>query len=188
MSASEDQATLERKVRVSLILPIAPGHTLSAQQVIDYRQALAVDSSDNERPVEVLVATTALEGGGSQEGNWKSDLSGSQLPALVTVPVVDSKHQGWASLAGAAFAASTGDHLIVMDPRRRYSPASLAAVAARLETNDCDLAVGTPRLEDVGLLAWLQVAHRTGACQPAIFGDFGHLLGTVCGSACGMGP
>jgi len=170
MSASHDPATSEKKVRVSLILPITVGQTVSAEQVIEYRQALNVDSSDNDPTVEVLIATTSTDEGHSQNGKWKADLSESGRRALVTVTSREADGESWASLARAGLAASTGEHLIVMDLRRRYPPDSLARVAARLRASDWDLAVGIPRLEDAGFLAWLQLRFGLGLISRLLLG------------------
>jgi len=154
MSFSQNPGTSETKASVSLILPMAPGQTISVQQVVDYRQALTLESSDNELSVEVVIATGTVNGDGLRNGKWNDNLSESQLGAIATHVHADG--QGWATLARAGVDAACGEHLVVMDLRRSYSPDSLARVAARLHAGEWDLAVGIPRLEDSGLLGWLQ--------------------------------
>jgi dolichol-phosphate mannosyltransferase len=170
MSASHDQATSQPKARVSLILPISAGQTLAAQQLIDYRQALCPDRSDNGRAIEVVIAATSNDLDRCRNGIGISDLVSSQLPELFTVRCVDADGDAWAPLAHAGLNASTGEHLIVMDMRRGYPPDSLARLAARLKSNDWDLAVGIPRFEETGLFAWLQLRFGRGLISRLFLG------------------
>ena len=68
MSSSQDQGSSERKASVSLILPMVPGQTISAQQVNDFRQALTHHSSTHDRMVEVVIAGQTDSSNGWQNG------------------------------------------------------------------------------------------------------------------------
>ncbi len=168
MSFSQDQRFSERKASVSLILPMAPGQTISLEQVVDYRRALTFESAVNEPAVEVVIATGTVNGDGSQNGKWIDKLSESRLRAIATHVHADGR--GWASLARAGVDAARGEHLIVMDARRSYSPDSLARVAAPLQEGPWDLAVGVPRLDDSGLLGWLQRRFGLGLISRLLLG------------------
>jgi dolichol-phosphate mannosyltransferase len=157
MSTSQEQAPPDRKVRVSLILPLSAGKALCAQDIDAYRQALAVAAGESAAGVEVLIAEAVSESDPSRNGTCKADWVDSLPPSNVRVMRVKSPGEGWASVVRAALNAASGEQLVVIDPRRGYSPESLARLARRLAANDWDLAVGIPRLEDVGLFGWLQL-------------------------------
>ncbi len=147
---------------------MAPGQTISVQQVVDYRQALSLESAGDECGVEVVIATGTVNGDGSQNGKSNDKLPESKLRAIATH--VHANGRGWASLARAGVDAARGEHLIVMDGRRSYSPDSLARVAAPLQEGHWDLAVGVPRLDDSGLLGWLQRRFGLGLISRLLLG------------------
>lgn len=170
MSAPEAEAASQPNVHVSLILPIYPGQTISAQQFLDYRRALGANGSDNDRPVEVVVATAHQGADGWCDGDLQAKLGEAQSRTLIKVSGVNGNGAGWASLVRSALNVSSGEHLVVIDLRRGYSPDSLARVAARLPAKDCDLAVGVPRLEDIGLFAWLRLRFGFGLVSRLLLG------------------
>ena len=55
-----------------------------------------------------------------------------------------SARPGWSSIVRAGLGAATGDHLVVLDVGRQYSPQSLTRVVAPVQTGDCDVAVAVP--------------------------------------------
>ena len=51
----------------------------------------------------------------------------------------------WPTLVRAGLAAASGDHLVILDVNRHYSPDSLIRVLDPVRGNQCDLAVAIPR-------------------------------------------
>jgi dolichol-phosphate mannosyltransferase len=170
MSASHDQASSQTKARTSLIVPLAPGQTISARQVIEYREAIDGDPSGNDSELEVILAALGRADGHPSGDRWQGDLAETERPRVVTVNSAPADGHGWICLARAGLDASTGEHLIVMDLRRGYSPDSLARVAGRLRGDDWDLAVGIPPLEDAGFFAWLQLRFGLGLVSRLFLG------------------
>jgi dolichol-phosphate mannosyltransferase len=138
MWSSEPPRTSASEGRLSLILPLTEGGTLTDQNVADYRRILA-ESGDFES-IEVILAGAGVDRGASP---WSPDQrigrNGKSDPAPVRAEGGD-----WSAWARAGLAAASGDHLIVLDVARHYCPESLARVLDPVRAGDSDLAVGVP--------------------------------------------
>ena len=66
---------------------------------------------------------------------------------------VAAERREWSSMVRAGLRAATGDHLVVLDVGRHYSPQSLTEVIAPVRTGHCDVAVAVPRHDGPDLLA-----------------------------------
>jgi dolichol-phosphate mannosyltransferase len=145
-----------------------PGQTMSVRQAVDFRQALTGLSSDSKPSIDVVIATGPVSRDDSPNETTPNESLDPQLRAIVTHVRADG--EDWATLVRAGVNASFGEQLVVMDLGRRYSSDSLARVTARLQSGECDLAVGIPRLEDAGLLAWLQQRFGLGLISRLLLG------------------
>jgi len=125
--------------KVSLILPLARGDILPGHRVTEYREIL--ERQGTFEAVEVIVArATELEGAA---GRAPHVLLHDDHAAGMTY--VATERSDWSALVRAGLGASTGDHLVVLDVRRHYSPESLTRVVAPVRTGECDLAVAVAR-------------------------------------------
>jgi dolichol-phosphate mannosyltransferase len=112
--------------RVSLILPLAPGSSLTAEGIENYRRCL----EDVGHAVEVLGV---------------ADSSSPGLPP-VTSPRWRSfvaEEPGLASASVAGLQQATGDILVVLDHDRGYSLDDLTRVIEPIEQDDADLVVAS---------------------------------------------
>ncbi len=140
MMVSEKQRVGTRTGRVSLILPVAPGGSLPGWKLAQCRGIL--EDEGHFESVEVIVA------GGAEQAPANGS---AKSPALDDAPadraddVRLAQEDEWSALVRAGLRASTGDHLVVFDVERRYSPDSLRRVVAPLRAGKCDLAVAIPR-------------------------------------------
>ena len=114
MMACEDRPTATRMARVSLILPLVPGRSLSADALAEYRERLQTDGPFES--VEVIVAghPGSVKAGSAPdamiEGNYGDDAT-----------YVAADGWGWSSIVRAGLSAATGDHFVVLDVGRHYS-------------------------------------------------------------------
>ena len=141
MMACEDREASVRVGRVSLILPLLPGVALSGRSVAEYRGLLQANGDFDS--VEVVVAghkgridATV----GTSSASFDRELDDGAIH-------VTAEGWEWSSIVRAGLGAATGDHLIVLDVRRHYSPESLTQVVAPVRTGSCDIAVAVPHPE-----------------------------------------
>jgi dolichol-phosphate mannosyltransferase len=121
--------------KVSLILPLAPGEMLPGKRVAEYREIL--ERQGTFEAVEVIVARGVEFGAAaSRAPNVRLD---DEIALGATY--VSAEGRDWSALVRAGLGASTGEHLVVLDVKRHYSPDSLTRVVAPLQSGECDLAV-----------------------------------------------
>ncbi len=121
--------------KVSLILPLAPGEMLPGKRVAEYREIL--ERQGTFEAVEVIVARGVEFGAAaSRAPNVRLD---DEIALGATY--VSAEGRDWSALVRAGLGASTGEHLVVLDVKRHYSPDSLTRVVAPLRSGECDLAV-----------------------------------------------
>ena len=108
---------------VSLILPQAPGSTFADHVVAEYRRILEEEAGFHSVEVIVSSVVSTLVSNGSIN---ESEPRGSTCRALVTQ--VRAETGDWPGLVRAGLAAATGEHLVVLDVNRHYSPESLLQV------------------------------------------------------------
>jgi dolichol-phosphate mannosyltransferase len=140
MTVCQDQRVGVQVGKVSLILPLARGHHLSEQTVAQYREVLERHGTFDT--VEVIVAgggEVAPQQGRASHARPEDDLA-------TEAKYVAATGGDWSSMVRAGLRASTGDHLVVLDVGRNYSPESLSRVVAPLQTGQCDLAVAVAGL------------------------------------------
>jgi dolichol-phosphate mannosyltransferase len=163
MMACEDRPTALRVARVSLILPLVPGRSLSAVALAEYRERLQTDGPFES--VEVIVAghpDSVTEGTAPDamiEGNYADDAT-----------YVTADGWGWSSIVRAGLSAATGDHFVVLDVGRHYSPRSLAEVIAPVRTGRFDVAVAVPTRNGPKLLRWGRLGSSLGLISRLILG------------------
>jgi dolichol-phosphate mannosyltransferase len=148
----EERRAGVRSGRVSLVLRLLPGGSLSAAALAEYREFLQADGPFDS--VEVIVVRHAgqnEEPGAAQE-NGNGDADGGAI-------YVASEGAEWSPIVRAGLRAATGDHVVVLDLNRNYSPQSLAQVLAPVRLGHCDVAVAVPEREGGRLVRW----GRTGA-------------------------
>jgi dolichol-phosphate mannosyltransferase len=163
MMACKDRAAAVRVGRVSLVLPVLPGGSLSAASLSEYRWLLESDGSYDS--VEVIVAGAAghqsAPGAAPETGDGDSDDSAIYVAA---------EGAEWSAIVRAGLRAATGDHLVVLDVGRRYSPQSLAQVVAPVRTDRCDVAVAVPWHDDRRLSGWGRPGAGFGAISRLVLG------------------
>jgi dolichol-phosphate mannosyltransferase len=127
-----------RKGRASLILPMAPGSTLPVHVAAEYREILEAEAG--LQSVEVIISRA--RDGAARNGQSKDPHFKGGCGDLATYVTTDASE--WPGLVRAGLGAATGEHLIVLDVNRHYSPASLLRVLDPLRSGQCDLAVAVP--------------------------------------------
>ena len=138
MMACEDRKTALRNAKVSLILPLLPGRSLSAEALAEYRELLRANGQFDS--VEVIVA--GHDGDPIAQARAAVGLiDGEQDDGAIHVKAAGRE---WSSMVRAGLRAATGNHLVVLDVGRRYSPRSLTEVIAPVRTGRCDVAVAVP--------------------------------------------
>jgi dolichol-phosphate mannosyltransferase len=148
MMACEDRKAAVRVGRVSLVLPLLPGGSLSAASLSEYRGLLEADGSFES--VELVVAGHADQisaAGGPDETGANGDFDDSAI-------YVAAEAAEWSAIVRAGLRAATGDHLVVLDVGRHYSPQSLAQIVAPVRTEHCDVAVAVPWHDGRPFLGW----------------------------------
>jgi len=144
----QDRKATVRRGRVSLIVPLAPAGAVPGRKVAEYREIL--EEKGNFESVEVIVATGTDQApchgvpGDSRPEDGFADFA--------THVVAEGRE--WSALVRAGLRASTGDHLVVLDLRRHYSPESLTQVIAPVRTGEFDLAVAVSRHGRSRLARW----------------------------------
>ena len=76
----------------------------------------------------------------------------------------------WSSIVRAGLRAATGDHFVVLDVGRHYSPRSLSEVIAPIRNGSCDVAVAVPWHDGRGFFRWGRPAFGLGLVSRLILG------------------
>ena len=167
MSSIQDRRSSVGAGSVSLILPQTPGSTLADHIVAEYRRILEEEAGF--RSVEVIISSVSDHDGSSGSiGEFGLD---DQTRATGDHRSVQTMAIG-PSLVRAGLGAATGEHLVVLDVNRHYSPESLLHVIGPVSSAEFDLAVAVPRNGGPGLAGWARSRLGLGADEP---NDAGHL-------------
>ncbi len=163
MMACEDRKAAVRVGRVSLVLPVLPGGSLSAASLSEYRGLLEADGAFDS--VEVIVA-------GHAGKMWAANGGGETVDGEFDESTIHVAADGreWSSLVRAGLGAATGDHLVVLDVGRNYSPQSLAEVVAPVRTGRCDVAVAVPSDDGQSLVGWRRAGAGLGVVTRLVLG------------------
>jgi dolichol-phosphate mannosyltransferase len=106
--------------------------------VAEYRGLL--QANGHFRSVEVIVA------GDTGRTETAPGIANALLPGELDNGAIHVTAEGreWSSIVRAGLRVATGDHLIVLDVRRHYSPESVTQVVDPVRTGHCDIAVAVP--------------------------------------------
>jgi dolichol-phosphate mannosyltransferase len=123
---------------LSLILPLTRGTLVEKRTLAEYRQLL--EGEGIFQSVEVIVARERDDPSrdACTDGRDLSEVLGTD------VTVVTTEKNEWSELARAGLFAATGDHLMVLDVDRHYTPESLLSVLEPIVSGESDLAVAVP--------------------------------------------
>jgi len=139
MRSTQDSAVSLRAGSVSLILPITNGSVPDGGELAKYRTIL--ENQADFGSVEVIVSRgrrDSLKSAASQDGEVDD-------PSAEFGRCVWSENSEWPTLVRAGLAAASGEHLVVLDVDRHYSPDSILRVLDPIRSDRCDLAVAVPR-------------------------------------------
>jgi dolichol-phosphate mannosyltransferase len=150
MSSTQELGVAVHTASVSLILPITPGSTLDGWAVAEYRRALEEDAGFHS--VEVIIARNRDDA----HKNGRATGSSSDDGLADRATFVKSDASDWPGLVRAGLEAATGEHLVVLDLSRQYSPQSMLRVISRVKTSDFDVAVAVPDYSESGLWTWVR--------------------------------
>jgi dolichol-phosphate mannosyltransferase len=151
MMACEERKSAVRDAKLSLVLPLVPGRSLSAGTLAEYQELLRADG--HFESVEVIVA-----GHGSAVPPISGALHDVDVDSSDGVTYVTAEGREWSSVVRAGLRAATGDQLVVLDVGRHYSPKSLTDVIAPVRTGRCDVAVAVAWHDGPDLLRWRRPA------------------------------
>jgi dolichol-phosphate mannosyltransferase len=139
MRSTHGPAVSVRAGSVSLILPMANGSAPDGDDVAEYRAIL--ENLAGFDSVEVIVSR-------GRRDSFKSVPSPDEPLGDASGEFgrcVWSDNSEWPTLVRAGLAAASGEHLVVLDVNRHYSPDSLIRVLDPIRGDQCDLAVAVPR-------------------------------------------
>jgi dolichol-phosphate mannosyltransferase len=139
MSLMQDRRSSVRNGSVSLILPQTPGSNLTDHVVAEYRRIL--EDGAGFRSVEVIIASAHNDK--VTNGQIDDSACGDQTSHQATHVRADATD--WPGLVRAGLAAAAGEHLVVLDTSRHYSPESLLGVITPVRMAEFDLAIAVPR-------------------------------------------
>jgi dolichol-phosphate mannosyltransferase len=150
MRSTEDRRSSVRTGSVSLILPQTPGSVFAGHAVAEYRRILAEEAGNDS--VEVIISS------GRDDALSNGELTGigSADEFGFLVRHVRSEGSDWPALVRAGLGAATGEHLVVLDVNRHYSPEALIGVIHPVSTAEFDLAVAVPRKGRTSLGSWVR--------------------------------
>jgi dolichol-phosphate mannosyltransferase len=148
MMVCQDRKTWARTGKVSLILPLSPAGAISARKLAEFREILQKKAQFES--VEVILASGSEP---APDHGISSDSAHDDGLAECTRHVV-ADGQEWSALVRAGLNAATGQHLVVLDLGRHYSPESLSQVIAPVRAGKFDLAVGVSRHGRSRLSRW----------------------------------
>jgi dolichol-phosphate mannosyltransferase len=139
MRSTQDSAVSVRAGSVSLILPITNGSAPAEHDVALYRAIL--ENQAGFESVEVIVSRGRRDARKSvQPQDEPLDDTSREFGRCVW-----SDNSEWPTLVRAGLAAASGEHLVVLDINRHYSPDSMLRVLDPIRDGQCDLAVAVPR-------------------------------------------
>src|SRR5262249_6100954 len=116
MMACKDRKSAARDAKLSLVLPLIPGRSISAGTLAKYRDLLRAEG--HFESVEVVVA-----GHPGHEAVAESETESSASGHLFDgTTYVTADGRNWSSVVRAGLSAATGDQLVVLDIGRHYSP------------------------------------------------------------------
>jgi dolichol-phosphate mannosyltransferase len=138
MRSTQDSAVSVRAGSVSLILPITNGSAPDGDEVVAYRAIL--ENQAGLESVEVIVSR------GRRDAILSTQPQDESLddPSAELGRCVWSDNSEWPTLVRAGLAAASGDHFVVLDVNRHYTPESLIRVLDPIRGNQCDMAVAVP--------------------------------------------
>ena len=148
MMACEDRKSAVRESKLSLVLPLVAGRSLSAGAVAEYRDLLRAGGHFDS--VEVIVAGHA-DDAPAPAGATESFIDGDPFDGTT---YVTAEGREWSSIVRAGLRAASGDQLVVLDIGRNYSLKSLTDVIDPVRTGHCDIAVAVPSHDSPDLLTW----------------------------------
>ena len=141
MACQEDRQSAVGLGRISLVLRLAPGASLSTARLTEYRELLQSNGWFNS--IEMIVSGPA---GRAQTSELVEEPgTGEGDDGVIYVAAKDGME--WSPMVRAGLRAATGDHVVVLDVGRNYSPRSLAEVLAPVRLGHCDIAVAVPERE-----------------------------------------
>jgi dolichol-phosphate mannosyltransferase len=152
MMACDERKSAVGDVKLSLVLPLVPGRSLSAGTLAEYRDLLRADG--HFETVEVIVAGHA----GNTQARASATESSIDGDASGGATYVTAEGREWSTIVRAGLSAATGDQFVVLDVGRHYSPKSLTEVVAPVRTGRCDVAVAVPSHDGPELLRWARRA------------------------------
>ena len=164
MIVCEDRKSAVGDAKLSLVLPLLPGRSLSAGTLAEYRDLLRADG--HFESVEVIVAGHA---GNAQASDCANDslIIGD---CYDDATYVTAEGREWSSVVRAGLRAATGDQFVVLDVGRYYSPKSLTDVIAPVRTGACDVAVAVASHDGPDPLRWGRPAVGFGLISRLILG------------------
>jgi dolichol-phosphate mannosyltransferase len=167
MACAEERRAGLRSGRVSLVLRLLPGGSLGTSSAAEYRELLRAGGDfDSVEVIAVRHAGQTEERGCAHEtGNGDLDGDGDADAIYVA-----SEGAEWSSIVRAGLRAATGDHVVVLDLNRNYSPQSLAQVLAPVRRGHCDVAVAVPRRDGDRLVRWIQAGSGFGIISRLVLG------------------
>ena len=136
---------------VTLVLPLMPGSSVTGDQINELRAHLETESG--LASIELVVAHAR---DGSPTGPrpsrfpWADEIGEN-------VRFVSAEFAKWPDLVRAGIEAASGDHVIVLDPNRNYSPRSAGSVLSRIRAGDFDLAIAVATSEVPNLVEWIRL-------------------------------
>jgi dolichol-phosphate mannosyltransferase len=165
MPASECVKLLVPAGRLSLILPLVAGRSLTDGAIADLRRVL--EDGGAFESIEVILA------GGRGDGRARPRFEDRMIGAAGTpeATAVEVEESDWSSLARAGLSAATGDHLMVLDLDRHYVPESLARVIDPVRRGRSDLAVAVSTLSQSRLIPWSLSRFALGLVSRLILGS-----------------
>ncbi len=147
MACEEQRKSAVRPGRVSLVLRHVPGRALLAEGMAEYRELL--ESNGWFDSIEVIVSLPA----GHSVAPGRTDEPGNSEEDESVIYVAAEQGAEWSPMVRAGLRAATGEHVVVLDLGRNYSPRSLAQVLAPVRLGHCDIAVAVPE-RDGGPFWW----------------------------------
>ena len=107
---------------------------------------------------------------------------------MISRPTWSPRARSGPSLVRAGLRASTGDHLVVLDLDRHYSPESLTQVIAPVRTGEFDLAVAVPATGRSRLACWSGSGFSLRSISRLFLGTSRCFLGPVRARSLRLGP
>ncbi len=164
MACEEDRQSAVRLGRISLVLRLAPGASLSAARLAEYRELLQSDGWFDS--IEMIVSGPAGRSLTPELAQERGNGEGHDR----VIYVAANEGLEWSPMVRAGLRAATGDHVVVLDLGRNYSPRALAEVLAPVRLGHCDIAVAVPERDGGGRLSWARPGAGVGVITRRILG------------------